>query len=422
MDSMVKTAEVLAVIPARGGSQGIPRKNLRPLAGRPLIAWSIAAARQARLVNRVVVSTDDQEIADTACSYGAEVPFLRPAELAQNDTRDLPVFQHVIDWLKRNEDYVPDAIVQLRPTSPLRPPGLVDEAIERLLSDEAADSVRCVTLPSQNPYKMWTVTENALKPLVETGLYEPYNAPRQSLPTVYWQTGHVDVFRTRTVTEKLSLTGDRILPVMVDPRYAFDIDTLMHLRMAGESVAEGDLDLVTPASARNSALEQIRLFVFDFDGVFTDNRVYVDQSGVESVSCSRADGLGVERLLSAGHDAAVLSTEANPVVSARCRKLGIPVQQGLRDKGQALRNLTASRGLALTQVAYVGNDVNDLECLRIAGFAVAPADAHPDVRKIVDLVLLKAGGHGAVREFCDLAIAVHQSTTNKEEYARNTNR
>ena len=418
---MVKAVpEILAVIPARGGSQGIPKKNLRPLAGRPLIAWSIAAAQQSRLVSRILASTDNEEIAAVARAYGAEVPFLRPAELAQNETRDLPVFQHVIDWLEKNEGHVPDIVVQLRPTSPLRPPGLVDEAIQRILSDDSADSVRSVTQPSQNPYKMWTVIESALKPLLSSDLDEPYNAPRQSLPPVYWQTGHIDVFRTRTVREKVSLTGDRILPVVVDSRYALDIDTLMHLRMAGNVVADGELDLVVPSDSENSGLEQIRLLVFDFDGVFTDNRVYVDQSGVETVSCSRADGLGVERLLNSGLEAAVLSTEANPVVSARCLKLGLPVQQGVRDKGQALRNLVASRGLALEQVAYVGNDLNDLDCLRIAGLAVAPSDAHPDVRKIADLVLLNAGGHGAVREICDLAIAVHES--NKEEYARSTNR
>ena len=418
---MVKRSpEILAVIPARGGSQGIPRKNIRPLAGQPLIAWSIAAAQRARLVNRVFTSTDDEEIAAIARSYGAEVPFLRPAEHAQSDTRDFPVFQHVVDWLERIEGYVPDIIVQLRPTSPLRPPGLIDKAIELLLADESADSVRSVTSPSQNPYKMWTVAGNALKPLLSIELEEPYNAPRQSLPPTYWQTGHVDVFRTCTIRQKLSLTGDRILPVMVDSRYALDIDTLMHLRIAGEVAAEGQLDIVQPRMSEISILEPIRFFVFDFDGVFTDNRVYVDQSGRETVSCSRADGLGVERLLSSGFEAAVLSTETNLVVSARCRKLRLPVEQGVRDKAQVLRRLAASRGLPLQQVAYLGNDVNDLECLRIAGVAIAPADAHPDVRKIADLVLHKSGGHGAVRELCDMAIAAQESK--KEEYARFTNR
>jgi N-acylneuraminate cytidylyltransferase len=417
MDGMVKSAsEILAVIPARGGSQGIPRKNLRPLAGRPLIAWSIAAAQQAQLVTRIVTSTDDEEIADVAGSFGAEVPFLRPAELAQHDTRDLPVFQHTIDWLEKHEGYVPDIIVQLRPTSPLRPSGLVDQAIGLLLAEQLADSVRSVTQPSQSPYKMWTVAGNAMTPLLATGLHEPYNAPRQSLPTTYWQTGHVDVFRTCTVREKLSLTGDRIVPAMVESRYAVDVDTLVHLHIAEELILGGELDLVRPPDLRESLFRPIRLIVFDFDGVFTDNQVYVDQSGTESVICSRADGLGIEHLLSTGLHVAVLSTERNPVVTARCQKLHLPVQQGIRDKGQALRQLAASNGLALGQVAYVGNDINDLECLRIAGVAVAPADAHPHVRKSVDLVLLRAGGHGAVREVCELAVAAYEST--KEEYAR----
>ena len=421
MDSMVKAPlEILAVIPARGGSQGIPRKNLRSLAGRPLLAWSIAAAQQARLVGRIITSTDDEEIASVARSYGSEVPFIRPPELAQNHTRDLPVFQHAIEWLENNEGYVPEIVVQLRPTSPLRPPRLIDQAIEVLLSDESADSVRSVTPPSQNPFKMWTITDDTLKPLLASDLPEPYNAPRQSLPPTYWQTGHIDVFRTRTLRQKLSLTGDRILPVLVDSSYGLDIDTLMHLRIAADVIVEGSLEVVRPGVPRSSVFEQIRLFVFDFDGVFTDNQVYVDQTGRETVSCSRADGLGIQRLQDNGLEAAVLSTETNLVVSARCRKLRVPIQQGIRDKGQALRNLAATRELDLEQVAFVGNDINDLECLRIAGLAVAPADAHPDVRKIADLVLHKSGGHGAVREICDLAIAAHESK--KEEYAHSTNR
>jgi N-acylneuraminate cytidylyltransferase len=266
---------------------------------------------------------------------------------------------------------------------------------------------------------MWTITDNMLKPLLASDLQEPYNAPRQSLPPTYWQTGHIDVFRTRTLRQKLSLTGDRILPVLVDSSYGLDIDTLMHLRIATEIIVEGSLELVKPAIPMSSVFEQIRLFVFDFDGVFTDNQVYVDQTGREAVSCSRADGLGIQLLQNNGVEAAVLSSEMNRVVSARCRKLRLPIQQGIRDKGQALRDLAASRGLDLEQVAFVGNDINDLECLRIAGLAVAPADAHPDVRKIADMVLLKSGGHGAVREICDLVIAAHESK--KEEYAHSKN-
>jgi N-acylneuraminate cytidylyltransferase len=116
-----KRPEVLAVIPARGGSKGIPRKNIRNFAGHPLIAYSIEAALLAKTVTRVIVTTDDEEIAAVARQYGAETPFIRPAEYAQDQTLDLPVFQHVIAWLAENENYHPDVVVQLRPTSPVVP-------------------------------------------------------------------------------------------------------------------------------------------------------------------------------------------------------------------------------------------------------------------------------------------------------------
>src|SRR3972149_1828506 len=124
--------EVLAVVQARGGSKSIPGKNIRSLAGHPLIAYSIAAGLAAQSVTRLIVSTDSQEIAEIARQYGAEVPFLRPPELAQDDSPDLPLFQHALRWLEDHEDYRPDVVVQLRPTSPLRPVGLIDEAVEAL--------------------------------------------------------------------------------------------------------------------------------------------------------------------------------------------------------------------------------------------------------------------------------------------------
>jgi len=154
---MVAKPEVLALIPARGGSKGIPRKNIRDFAGAPLIAYSIAAGLQARHVTRVIVSTDDEEIAAVARQWGAETPFLRPAEFAQDDTTDLPVFQQALAWLAEHENYHPDFVVQLRPTSPVRPVGLIDEAIDLMLTNPQADCVRGVVPSGQNPFKMWQI-------------------------------------------------------------------------------------------------------------------------------------------------------------------------------------------------------------------------------------------------------------------------
>ena len=136
----------LALIPARGGSKGIPRKNVRNFAGYPLIAWSIAAAKQSELVTRVIVSTDDEEIASVAREFGAETPFVRPAKFAEDNTTDLPVFEHALQWLAEDENYRPEIVAQLRPTSPIRPRGLVDDAIRILQSHADADSVRGVVL------------------------------------------------------------------------------------------------------------------------------------------------------------------------------------------------------------------------------------------------------------------------------------
>ncbi|HOV07468.1 MAG TPA: acylneuraminate cytidylyltransferase family protein, partial [Anaerolineaceae bacterium] len=189
MDSLVTPLEVLAIIPARGGSKGIPRKNINLFAGYPLISYSITAALQSNSVTRVIVSTDDEEIAAIARQWGAETPFLRPAELAQDNTTDLPVFQHALRWLKENENYTPDLVIHLRPTSPIRPRQCVDDAVHILLEHPEADSVRGVVLSGQNPFKMWRLhgKENKLIPLLTVeGIAEPYNAPRQSLPPTYW--------------------------------------------------------------------------------------------------------------------------------------------------------------------------------------------------------------------------------------------
>lgn len=400
------TMEVLALIPARGGSKSIPRKNIRLLAGYPLLAYSIAAGQQARLVNRVVVSTDDEEIADVARQYGAEAPFLRPAEFAQDNTTDLPVFAHALGWLAEHEDYHPDIVVQLRPTSPIRPPGCVDQAVQILIDHPDADSVRGVVPSGQNPYKMWRIsTEGKMIPLLSVeGIPEPYNAPRQMLPPTYWQTGHIDAIRVSTITQKNSMSGDVIYPLVLEPRYAVDIDTLTDWRRAEGLIRSGELEFVTPGRRRRPLPEEIALVVFDFDGVMTDNRVWIDETGREAVAANRSDSLGLRNLRQAGIEAMVLSMEVNPVVEARCRKLRLPFLQGVEDKASALKNLLSERSISSARVVYVGNDTNDLPCFSLVGCAVAVADAHPSVLRQADLILQNRGGHGAVRELCDLIL------------------
>ena len=225
-------SEVLTLIPARGGSKGIPRKNIRTFAGYPLIAYSIAAALQAETVTRVIVSTDDQEIAEVARGCGAEIPFLRPAELAADRTTDLPVFQYALNWLAEHENYHPEIILHLHATSPVRPRGFVDQAVCLLQEHPEAECVRSVVSPGQNPYKMWQIDAQSgrmLPLLAVKGIAEPYNTPRQLLPAVYLQTGHVNAIRPAAILGG-SMTGKVILPLIIDARYEVDMDlSLIHI-------------------------------------------------------------------------------------------------------------------------------------------------------------------------------------------------
>ena len=227
--------EILAIIPARGGSKKLPRKNIAILSNKPLIYYSIRVAQESELINRIIVSTDDPDISAISKRYGAEVPFTRPSKFAQDLTPDLPVFTHTLMWLQDKENYTPEIIVQLRPTSPLRDPHIVDKAINLLINNPEAHSVRAVVVPDENPYKMWTINEKGyLKPIMKTAIKEAYNQPRQILKPVYWQTGYVDVVWTDVILNMCSMTGERILPLILEdlPENKIDIDTQESLNEA----------------------------------------------------------------------------------------------------------------------------------------------------------------------------------------------
>jgi N-acylneuraminate cytidylyltransferase len=216
---------VLALVPGRGGSKSVPRKNLRVVAGKPLIAHSVEHALKARTVTRVLVTTDDLEIAEVGRAAGAEVPFIRPSEFAQDLSTDYEFVRHALEWLRDNEGYVPELVVQLRPTTPVRDIRLIDRAVEAVRANPGADSLRAVVSACFTPYKMWHLgADGFLAPLLALkDVNEAYNQPRQILPNVYQQDGFLDITRPRTVFELNSITGRNILPFFID-RESIDID------------------------------------------------------------------------------------------------------------------------------------------------------------------------------------------------------
>lgn len=226
---------ILAIIPARGGSKGVPKKNIRALAEKPLLAYTIEEALRSGRINRTLVSSDDEEIVEVAKRWGAEAPFVRPAELAEDDVQDFPVCEHTLQWLRNREGYAPDIIVWLRPTSPLRTAQHIDEAVEALVNCPQADSVRSVCAAPKHPYKMWKIEDGHLVPFIPvtlSGLTEPYNFPRQKLPPAFVQNGAVDVIRTRTIIEKQSMTGGIILPYVMKESESVNIDTQIDFTLA----------------------------------------------------------------------------------------------------------------------------------------------------------------------------------------------
>lgn len=227
----IKKDEVYAIIPARAGSKGVKNKNIKCLAGYPLIAYSIAAAKLCPEISRIIVTTDSERYAAIANFYGAETPFLRPAEISGDRATDLEFMMHAIDWFYENEGSNPEYYVHLRPTSPNRDVELITEAIKRIKAVPEATCLRSSHLASDKPYKWFNMTEEGYyKCLWDDMKIDQANNPRQSFPEVYIPDGHVDVLRTAFIAENELMHGDRalgfVVPDSVDIDFASDFDKI----------------------------------------------------------------------------------------------------------------------------------------------------------------------------------------------------
>ena len=221
----------IAYIPVRGGSKGVPKKNIRPLGGYPLIAYTIAVAKLSKHIERILVSTDSEEIAEIALQYGAEVPFIRPSEFAQDHSPDRGHTLHAMNWFKENEGSVPEYWVHLRATTPLRNPHVVDEAIQKIQNDPDSTSLRSGHPAPESPCK-WFQRDNHgyfIGNCPEDKRPEYYNLPRQLFPDVYIPDGYVDILRSSFVLNSGSLNGNKMLG-FVSP-HCYEVDTLEELEM-----------------------------------------------------------------------------------------------------------------------------------------------------------------------------------------------
>jgi YrbI family 3-deoxy-D-manno-octulosonate 8-phosphate phosphatase len=380
----------IAIIPARGGSKGIPRKNVRSLAGKPLLAHSIEQARQVTFIKRILVSTDDAEIATVAREYGAEV-VQRPDEISGDSASSESALLHTLEYLEKRDGYRPDLLVFLQCTSPLTLSEDIEAAI-RLLLEENAD-----TVVSVSPFHRFVWKYDPQGNAIGVNHDKRFRILRQDREPEYVENGAIYVLRVEGFLQARHRFFGKTVLYEMPPERSLEIDEALDFLVV-ETLMRHQLHMEKIALLPNP----VHALVLDFDGVFTDNCVIVFADGNEAVIAHRGDGMGLDQLKRLGIPVLVLSSEVHPVVEARCRKLKIEYQIGLQDKQVALQGWLAEQGLDRRFVIYVGNDVNDLECMQWVGCGIAVRDAHPSALAVAKLVLGASGGAGAIREICDL--------------------
>ncbi|MEF3112741.1 acylneuraminate cytidylyltransferase [Streptomyces chrestomyceticus] len=389
---------VVAVIPARGGSKGVPAKNLAAVGGVPLIARAVRECRAARLVTDVVVSTDDAAIAGAARGAGAVV-VRRPGTIAGDTATSEAAVLHAMDAYEAEHGRPVDAVLLVQCTSPF----LISEDIDAVAAavvETGADSALTVA-----PFHGFVWREGA-DAAVEaeaaptapggTGVNhdKSFRPRRQDRPQDFLETGAAYAMDAAGFRAAGHRFFGRTELVRTDPARVLEVDDPHDLARARALAPL--LDTARPGALPTR--DDIDAVVLDFDGTQTDDRVLVDSDGREMVAVHRGDGLGIAALRKAELKLLVLSTEVNPVVAARAKKLRLPVLHGIDRKDLALKQWCEEQGIAPERVLYVGNDVNDLPCFGLVGWPVAVAGAHDVVRGAARAVTSTPGGSGAIRE------------------------
>lgn len=381
---------VLAVIPARGGSKGVPAKNLLPVGGVPLVARAVRECRATRLVTDVVVSTDDQAIAAAAREAGAEV-VLRPAAIAGDTATSEAAVLHALDAHEALHGSTVDVVLLVQCTSPFITREDID-GVAGAVVENGADTA--LTVANFHGFIWRDAAEESTEGGNGVNHDKSFRPRRQDRPQDLLETGAAYAMDAAGLREHQHRFFGRTELVRTDPARVLEIDDPHDLARARALAPLFDAN--RPGSLPTA--EDIDAVVLDFDGTQTDDRVLIDSDGREFVSVHRGDGLGIAALRKSGLTMLILSTEQNPVVAARARKLKIPVLHGIDRKDLALKQWCEEQGIAPERVLYVGNDVNDLPCFALVGWPVAVASAHDVVRGAARAVTTVPGGDGAIRE------------------------
>lgn len=385
--------KIVALIPARGGSKGIPGKNLKTIGGLPLVARSVLAARGVVQIDETYVSSDSSDILLVGESYGA-IPIYRPAQFATDESSTEDVLCHFLTELKVRGKR-PEILVYLQCTSPFTTSADVSRVLEALLQNPAID---CTFSAIQDHAFLWGIDENGNGNGINHAAYSQRKRRQDMEERTYRENGSVYAIRVNAFMESNNRFCRAALPVPIERTLPFEIDDPFELEMARK------LYNMFPQPGTRRTLQACRAVVMDFDGVLTNDKVIVNEFGHEAVVCSRADGLGIGMLKKAGLRLLIITKEKNSVVIKRAEKIDIEIISGVNEKLIDLKNWAATNDLNHSEIAYVGNDVNDLECIEWVGFPFAPSDAHPQVVNSGCVILSKIGGDGVIRELADIIL------------------
>ncbi len=382
-----------AVILARGGSKGIPKKNIMDFAGKPLLAWSILQALDSSIIDTVYVSSDSDEILEVAVQYGA-VAVKRPDELASDTSTSEVALLHVLDKIRSERNADPKRAVFLQPTSPLREPADITGAVQTF-DEQQADSLFSDAV--LDDFCAWFEEDGELKGKT----FDPWHrGRRQDRKPLYLENGSIYVFKPSLLRGTGNRLGGKISRYSMPFWKSYEIDTMENVELCEFYFCKHLLPY-WKIKEKPFNKKSLRLMVYDFDGVMTDNRALQLQDGTEAVWVSRADGWGVDQIRGMGIPQLILSTETNTVVAARARKLKIEVIHGSGNKKADLLAYCSKMKIDLSSVLFVGNDTNDLEAMQVVGFPVAPADAHPSILAIAKYVTHTKGGDGVIKELSE---------------------
>jgi YrbI family 3-deoxy-D-manno-octulosonate 8-phosphate phosphatase len=379
---------VVAIIPARGGSKGIPKKNLKPVGSYSLLARAIKTSMASKLIDLVVVTTDDDNIKEEAEAFGAIV-VNRPKELSEDGSSSESALIHALAELE-SQKINPEVVVFIQATSPFIQPEDLDSSVERVLSGEGD-----VCFSAFETYAfLWKDGVSGAEGVNHDHRFRPR---RQDREPDFQETGAFYVMRAKGFLEAGYRFFGKVLTQRVSEVSGLEIDNLEQLEIARALAHLFPVVQIKPGS--------IKALVMDFDGVHTDDSALVHSDGTESVKVSRSDGMGIQMLKKAGIPMLILSKETNKIVAVRAEKLGVEVLHGVDDKLPVLIKWCKDKGIDLGNVCYIGNDVNDLECIEAVGWPATPRDANPAAVSRAAITVSKDGGSGAVREICEMILA-----------------